>query len=249
MPKLLNTYITAGDPSLKITEQLIYALEKGGADIIELGVPFSDPLADGPVIQASHQRALKQNVSLKDVLVLVKTVRTKVKIPIYLMLSANLVYHFGRQEFYAAAHKAGVSGVILPDLIPDETSFLAGIDRQGVSQVFLVSPTSTEERIKKIAEASSGFIYLVSSVGITGKRREISSATADQVRSIRQYSSLPILIGFGISNPEQAAEVAKIADGIIIGSAIVDMIAKSPKTAVKKVRDFVAKVRRRITVN
>jgi tryptophan synthase alpha chain len=251
MTKLLTTYITAGDPNLKATEKLILALEKSGADLVEIGVPFSDPIADGPVIQASHQRALK--TTLTDVLVMVKNLRPKVKIPLYLMLAANLVFHYGTQKFYADAKKAGVNGVIIPDLTPDEKQFFqsenAPIDRHGLNQVFLVAPTSTEERIKMISQASSGFIYLVSSVGITGKRKEISPQTAEQVKTIRKYSKLPIQIGFGITTPDQAAEVAQIADGIIIGSANVDMIAKSPKTCVKKVGDFIAKVRRRISVS
>ena len=255
MPKLITIYLTAGDPDLKTTEQLVVAIEKAGADIIEIGVPFSDPIADGPVIQASHQRALKPSkirphgVSLDDVMAMVKKLRPKVKIPLYLMLGINLVYHYGLQKFYDDAKAAGVNGVIVPDFTPDEKALFAGIEKHGISQVFLVAPTSTEERIRMIAENSSGFIYLVSSVGITGKRKEISPETLEQVKIIRKYSKLPIQIGFGISTPEQAADISKIADGIIIGSAVVEMIARSPKACVKKVADFVSKVRRRISVS
>jgi tryptophan synthase alpha chain len=232
--KALITYITAGDPNLATTERLIYELEKAGADIIELGIPFSDPLADGPVIQASHQRALKKNVSLADVFKLVKKVRKKTQIPIAFMLSYNLAAQYGPKKFHEDMEKYGVDESIVPDLPPDEASYKG---------VYLVAPTSTDERIRLAAEKSSGFIYLISVTGITGKREKIEEDLKGLVSRIRKYSKLPVAVGFGISKPTQAAQVAKIADGVIVGSAIVDLIAKKNLKAVSK---FVSSLRRAI---
>ena len=215
--KALITFITAGDPSLAATEKLIYQLEESGADIIELGIPFSDPLADGPVIQASHHRALKKGVSLADVFKLVAKVRKKTQVPICFMLSYNLVLKYGVGEFYKEAARVGVDGAIIPDLPPEESR---------VANIYLVAPTSTEKRIKLAARKSSGFIYLISVTGITGKRDKLAENLKPLIRKIRKYSKLPVAVGFGISKPAQAAAVAKIADGVIVGSAIVDLIAK-----------------------
>jgi tryptophan synthase alpha chain len=232
--KALITYITAGDPNLATTEKLIYQLEKAGADIIELGIPFSDPLADGPVIQASHQRALKKNVSLADVFKLVGKVRKKTQIPIAFMLAYNLAAQYGPKKFHEDMEKFGVDESIVPDLPPNEASYKG---------VYFVAPTSTDEGIKKVAEMSTGFIYLISVAGITGKRDKIDEDLKSIVSRIRKYSKLPIAVGFGISKPAQAAQVAKIADGVIVGSAIVDLIAKRKLSAVSK---FVASLRRAI---
>ena len=246
--KALITFITAGDPSLSATEKLVYDLEKGGADIIELGIPFSDPLADGPVIQASHQRALKNNVSLIDVFKLVSRVRKKTQIPICFMLSYNLILNYGTEKFYSDCEKYGVDGVIIPDLPPEESS----VDRRApclpagrstVDVIFLVSPTSTEERIKLIAGKSSGFIYLVSVAGITGKRQILAENLEDLVSRIKKYSKLPVAIGFGISTPAQAAQAANAADGVIVGSAIVDLIAKKKFKAIPR---FISSLRKAI---
>lgn len=239
--KALITFITAGDPSLSATEKLIYQLEKAGADVIELGIPFSDPLADGPVIQASHLRALKKNVSLADVLKLVSKVRKKTNIPICFMLSYNLVLKYGVERFYQKAAGAGVDGVIIPDLPPEESPVPSQLSP--LNTVFLVAPTSTDERIKFAAENSSGFIYLISVAGITGKRESLARDLKDLVARVRRYSKLPVAIGFGISKPAQAAEVSRIADGVIVGSAIVDLIARKKGKAVPK---FVSSLRRAI---
>jgi len=227
--KALITYITAGDPSLAATEKLVYQLEAAGADVVELGIPFSDPLADGPVIQASHKRALK--TKLADVFKLVKTVRKKTQIPICFMLSYNLVYQFGVEKFYLEAEKVGVDGVIIPDLPPEEASLDLALS---TSHIFLVAPTSTEKRMKLIAEKSSGFIYLISSTGITGKRANFADNLKDIVQKIKQFTNLPVMVGFGVSEPAQAKEISKITDGVIVGSAIVDLIAKKKMPAVIK---------------
>ncbi|MFH1684266.1 MAG: tryptophan synthase subunit alpha [Candidatus Margulisiibacteriota bacterium] len=236
--KALITFITAGDPNLSTTEKLIYDLEKAGADIIELGIPFSDPLADGPVIQASHQRALKKDVSLADVFKLVAKVRKKTKIPICFMLSYNLVLKYGVEKFYEQAGKVGVDGVIIPDLPPEELGVRSS--EFGVDTVFLLAPTSTDERMKLVAKKSSGFIYLISVTGITGKREQLAEDLKPLVTRVKAYTQLPIAVGFGISKPSQAAEVAKIADGVIVGSAIVELIAKKK---IKAVSRFVSSLR------
>lgn len=240
--KALITFITAGDPNLATTEKLIYQMEKAGADIIELGIPFSDPLADGPVIQAAHFRALKNNVTTKDVFQLVAKVRKKTKITICFMLSYNLVLHYGEEKFYKDAKKAGVDGMIIPDLPPEEDQRSKTKD-QGVDSIFLVAPTSTDERIKLITEKSSGFVYLVSVAGITGKRKSVADGLPQLIERVRHYSQLPIAVGFGIAKPAQAREVAKYADGVIVGSAIVDLIAKKK---IKQVAKFVASLRKAI---
>jgi tryptophan synthase alpha chain len=238
--KALIAFITAGDPSIGTTEKLVYDLEKSGADIIELGIPFSDPLADGPVIQASHQRALKKNISLSDVFKLVTRVRKKTQVPLCFMLSYNLVVKYGAEKFYADCERTGVDGVIIPDLTPEEAGDEGPLDgargKRGtrVDHVYLVAPTSTEERIKLAAGKASGFIYLVSVAGITGKRKALAGNLQELVSRVREYSKLPIAIGFGISTPAQAAEAVKVADGVIVGSAIVDLVAKRKFKAVAR---------------
>ena len=239
--KTLITFITAGDPSLSATENLVYSLEKSGADIIELGIPFSDPLADGPVIQASHQRALKKNVSLFDVFKLVFRVRKKTTIPICFMLSYNLILKYGVEKFYTECERVGVDGVIVPDLPPEESSIVHR--PSSINNIFLIAPTSTDERIKLVAERSRGFIYLISVAGITGKRQELAENLRGLVSRIKEYTKMPIAIGFGISTPAQAAEAAKIADGVIVGSAIVDLIGKGK---IKTVPRFVSSLRKAI---
>jgi len=239
--KALITFITAGDPSLSVTEKLVYDLEKAGADIIELGIPFSDPLADGPIIQASHQRALKKNTSLAEVFRLVAKVRKKTAIPLCFMLSYNLIVQYGEDKFYSECNKTGVDGVIVPDLPPEE-----GIRGKGqVARIAFVAPTSTEERVKLAAEKSSGFIYLVSVAGITGVRKKMESSIGGLVDRVRKFTKLPIAVGFGISTPAQAKEVAKQADGVIVGSAIVDLIAHQK---FKAVANLVSALRRAIDV-
>lgn len=239
--KALITFVTAGDPSLSATEKLIAQLEKAGADIIELGVPFSDPLADGPVIQASHLRALKKNVSLADVFKLVARIRKKTQIPICFMLSYNLVLKYGTDKFYQQAAKVGVDGVIVPDLPPEESPVASQLSP--VNTIFLVAPTSTDGRIKLAAESASGFLYLISITGITGKREKLAEDLQQLVARVRKHSQIPVAIGFGISKPAHAAQVARIADGVIVGSAIVDLIAKKK---IKAVSRFVSSLRKAI---
>jgi tryptophan synthase alpha chain len=242
--KALITYITAGDPSLFVTEQLIYGLEKAGADIIELGIPFSDPLADGPVIQASHQRALKKNTALADVFKLVGKVRKKTSIPICFMLAYNLVAKYGEEKFYQDCERFGVDGVVIPDLPPEESRVTSHGSR--VDNIAFVAPTSNEARIKLATEKASGFIYLISVAGITGKHSTLAGNLEQVIGKIRKETRLPIAIGFGISAPAQAAAMARISDGVIVGSAIVDLIAKKKFKAVSK---LVASLRKAIDLS
>lgn len=233
--KTLIAYVTAGDPSLAATEKLVLEMEKAGADIVELGIPFSDPLADGPVIQASHQRAMKHNVSLSDALKLVAKLRKKTNLPLCFMLSYNLILKYGRDKFYADCQKAGVDGAIVPDLPPEEEG------ARGIDQIFLLAPTSSDERIKIVAERASGFIYLVSVAGVTGKKTALAGNLPELISKIRVLSKLSIAVGFGISTPQQAREVAQLSDGVIVGSALVDLIARKKFKAVSK---LVAALRR-----
>lgn len=222
--KALIAFITAGDPSLARTEKLVLAIEKAGADIIELGIPFSDPLADGPVIQAAHLRALKRKVFLSQVFKLVGKMRKKTQIPFCFMLSYNLLVQYGEEQFYADCEKYGVDGVIVPDLPPEELG-VRGREFE-VDNIFLVAPTSSDERIKLAVEHSSGFVYLISTTGITGQRSRLADELPALVSSVKRFTNLPVAVGFGISTPAQAAEAAKYADGVIVGSAIVALIGE-----------------------
>jgi tryptophan synthase alpha chain len=228
--KALIAFITAGDPDLAATEKLIYILAASGADIIELGVPFSDSIADGPTIQSSYQRALRKNVDLKSILGLVKKVKTLKKlkrrkvVPIILMGSYNLFYKYGINKFAAEAAAAGVDGLIVPDLPPEDSRLLQSACKKcKMDTIFLVSPVSSPQRIKLAAKSSTGFIYLISLTGITGERRQLPKTLKDSVQRLRRITKKPIAVGFGISTPEQARSVAKLADGVIVGSAIVKL--------------------------
>ena len=237
--KALIPYIMAGDPSLEATRGFIMDLEKSGADIIELGVPFSDPLADGPTIQRAAERSLESGTTLKKVIALVKEVRQHSEIPLILMTYYNPVFKFGIESFIKQAVSAGVDGVIIPDLIPDEADdFTRAAKRHKLDTIFLLAPTSTRERINKVVKASTGFIYFVSITGITGSKLSVGKSMTGTLNSIKRATKKPVAVGFGISNPQEASTVAKLADGVIIGSAIVKLTArgKSIKTFVKNIR-------------
>ena len=223
--KALIAYIMAGDPTLKRTEEFVLTLEQAGADIIELGVPFSDPIADGPVIQRAGQRALKEKTSLRDILKLVSNLRFKTEIPLVLMTYTNPVLKFGINGFVREAVSSGLDGVILPDLPPEEGEPLITLaEKNGLDVILLAAPTTPRERLAKIVRRTQGFIYYVSITGITGASlrglREIKS----RIRGIRRLTAKPIAVGFGISTPEQAASLSEVADGIVVGSAIVKLI-------------------------
>jgi tryptophan synthase alpha chain len=224
--KALIAYLMAGDPGLAETEQLVVALEQAGADIIELGVPFSDPIADGPVIQQAAERALKSGTSLRKILDSVKSLRQRTEIPIVLMLYYNSIHAMGCEQFCKAAGAAGVDGLIVPDMPPDEAGPLKGpADAAGLPLIFLLAPTSTTDRRKLVAKESHGFVYYVSLTGITGAKLSNVGDVQDNVKKLRKVSTSPVAVGFGVATPEDAARVSKIADGVIVGSAIVKRIA------------------------
>lgn len=233
--KALIPYIMAGDPDLEATKRLIIEIEKSGADIIELGVPFSDPLADGPTIQRAAIRALANKVSLRQVISLVRGARRETQVPIILMLYYNLILKYGEEKFVKDAVSAGVDGVIIPDLPPDEAAGLIASAREyGLDTVFLLAPTSDADRIRLVSGAAEGFIYYVSLTGVTGARRELDSGIEASVRKIKRAAKKPVCVGFGISNAEQAAKVAAWADGVIVGSALVGVMEKAGADAVVK---------------
>ncbi len=225
--KAFIPYIMAGDPNMARTRELVRILEECGADIIELGVPFSDPLADGPTIQKAAQRSLAEGVTLGGVIRLVEDLRTvATQVPIVLMTYYNLIFRYGEERFARDAAAAGVDGMIVPDLPPDEAANLLGFSRKaGLDLIFLLAPTSTRERIRKVSKASSGFIYYVSITGITGARLSMDSSIQSHIAMIRAATDKPVAVGFGISTPEEAAAVSRFADGVIVGSAIVRRVA------------------------
>jgi tryptophan synthase alpha chain len=224
----LIAYLTAGDPTPEATPGLVAALERGGADLIELGVPFSDPIADGPVIQRGADRALKAGTSVAKVLDIAKRIRAASEIPLLLFTYLNPVLRYGLENLARDAKAAGIDGCLLTDVSVEEAEvYVNAMRAAGLDTVFLAAPTSTPERLKLVAKYSSGFIYLVSRTGVTGERAEISTMLQPLIDATRAISALPLAAGFGISTPEQAGAVAKIADGVVVGSAIVRLIEQN----------------------
>jgi tryptophan synthase alpha chain len=221
-------FLTAGDPDLETTAKAIRLLDQSGADLIELGVPYSDPLADGPVIQAAATRALQKGVTLEDVLSLVKSAQTEIKAPIILFTYYNPIFYRGIEVFLSQIAQAGVKGLVVPDLPLEEAeSLLKPASEMGIEVTLLVAPTSPPERIKAIAQQSQGFIYLVSVTGVTGMRSQVATRVEDLLKSLRQTTDKPIGVGFGISEPKHALQVKKWgADAVIVGSAIVKRLAQ-----------------------
>lgn len=224
--KALIAYIMAGDPSLQDTEQLVLGLERSGADVIELGVPFSDPIADGPVIQQAAERALRSGTSLRRILTMVAGLRRQTQIPLVLMTYYNTIHAYGEQGFCRDAAQAGVDGLIVPDMPMEESGPLKDrAEEAGLDLIFLLAPTSTPARRAAVAKASKGFIYYVSLTGITGAKLTDLGNVEDNVKRIRKVTRVPISVGFGVATPEDAARIAAVADGVIVGSAIIKQIA------------------------
>lgn len=218
-------FLTAGDPSVEDTPKFIVALAEAGADVIELGIPYSDPLADGPSIQASSQRALERGVTPPRVLDMVREARHHTDVPIVVMTSYNLVLRYDLEKFARVAADVGVDGAILTDLPPEEAApWKREADAHGLATIFLVAPTSTPERIRLIAQSTTGFVYCVSRTGVTGARQELPPELKDTLAQIRQNTDKPLCVGFGISTPAHVAQVVGIADGAVIGSALVDFL-------------------------
>ena len=225
---VLVAYLTAGDPAPEATPGLVAALERGGADLIELGVPFSDPIADGPVIQRGSDRALKAGTTVAKVLSVAKTIRETSQIPLLLFTYLNPVLRYGLANLARDAKTAGIDGCLLTDVSVEEAEvYVNAMRAAGLDTVFLAAPTSTPERLKLVAKYSSGFIYLVSRTGVTGERADIADTLQPLIDSTRAISSLPVAAGFGISTPQQAGAVSKIADGVVVGSAIVRLIEEN----------------------
>ena len=230
--KAFIAYLTAGDPSLAQTPDLVLALERGGADLIELGVPFSDPIADGPVIQRASDRALKAGATLPKLLETVREIRKRSQIPLLLFSYLNPLLRYGLDKLAKDAAAAGIDGVLLTDLSVEEAdNMVSRLRSQALDTVFLAAPTSSERRLQLVAEHSSGFIYLVSRTGVTGEQQTLSGAAAPLAEKMRRLTTLPIALGFGVSTPAQVAEVAKLADGVVVGSAIVKFIEANGNAA------------------
>jgi tryptophan synthase alpha chain len=224
----LIAYITAGDPSIEATPELVAALERGGADVIELGVPFSDPIADGPVIQRASERALRAGASLAKVLGVAREIRKRSEIPLLLFTYLNPVLRYGVEPLARDAAAAGIDGVLLTDLSVEEADQPVRLLRaHGLDTVFLAAPTSTPERIRKIAGYSSGFVYLVSLTGVTGTRDSLSASVKPLVESMREITDLPIAVGFGISRPEHVAALRDTVDAVVVGSAFVRVVEEN----------------------
>ena len=223
--KGLVVYLTAGDPSLDATGELLAAIGRAGADVIELGVPFSDPLADGPVIQRASERALKAGATLRKILERLPRWREAVQAPLLLFSYYNPVLQLGLESFAREAARAGAAGSLIVDMAPEEAEpYIAAMRAQNLDTIFLASPTSPDERLERAAALSTGFLYLISRTGTTGERNEISSSLRPLVERARKFTSLPLAVGFGISNPAQVREVTALADAAVVGSAIVHAI-------------------------
>ena len=237
--KAFIPFVTCGDPNLDTTKEIVLAMAKTGADLIELGIPFSDPTAEGPVIQEANIRALSVGTTTDKIFDLVRDIRTEIDTPMVFMTYANVVFSYGAEKFISTCQNIGIDGLILPDLpFEEKEEFLDLCHQYDVDLVSLIAPTSAN-RIAMIAKEAEGFIYLVSSLGVTGTRSEIKTDLASIVEVIRENTDTPVAIGFGISTPEQAAKMAGIADGAIVGSAIVKLIAKHGTEAAPVVADYV----------
>jgi tryptophan synthase alpha chain len=228
--KAFGAFVTAGDPSLERTVEVALQLEEGGADVLELGVPFSDPLADGPVIQRASERALRGGTTLAHVLDAVRRIRERSELPLLLFTYVNPVLRFGLERAATAAREAGVDGVLLTDVPPEEAAGWIEIARRAdLDTVFLAAPTSPEPRLRRVAEASRGFVYAVSRTGVTGEKDALSAEAGPLVGRIKALTAEPVAVGFGISTPEQVAAAASVADGVVVGSALVRFLEEHPE--------------------
>lgn len=240
----LVAYITAGDPSLDATEQIVLAAAEAGADVIELGVPFSDPVADGPTIQRASERALRSGTTLAGVIDVVKRVRAKSDVPLILFSYYNPILQMGVEKFASVAAEAGADGALATDLTPEEAGeYRAAMQAHRLDTIFLAAPTSTDTRLAKIAEVSSGFLYLISRTGVTGERSALPEELPELARRVRRFTKLPLAVGFGISQPSHVSVLGGIADAAVVGSALVAEIEKSASA-----EDAAARVAARIRI-
>lgn len=237
--KAFIAFITCGDPDLETTAAAVLAAEENGADLIELGIPFSDPTAEGPVIQSANIRALSGGITTDKIFAFVKELRKTVHIPLVFMTYANVVFSYGTQRFLQACANIGIDGLILPDLpFEEKEEFLPACQKYGVDLISLIAPTS-KERIAMIAREAEGFLYIVSSLGVTGTRKEIKTDLDSILKAVRENTKLPCAIGFGISTPEQARQMSVLSDGVIVGSAIMKIIAKYGKEAPPRIGTYI----------
>ncbi|MHB8171339.1 MAG: tryptophan synthase subunit alpha [Thermincolia bacterium] len=244
--KGLITYIAAGDPNTETTEKMVLAMEEAGADIVELGIPYSDPLADGPVIQEASQRALKGGITLKKIFQTVANVRQHSQVPLALMTYVNPILQYGVEAFVAKCEEVGVDGLIIPDLPQEETYLIRpALAGSSVALIPLLAPTSTEDRIREITREARGFVYCVSVIGVTGIRQEVSADIDGFISTIRKYTDKPLGLGFGISTPEQAKAMARLSDAVIVGSAIVKIIGEkgASEEGIEAVKVFTAQLK------
>lgn len=247
--KAFIPFISAGDHGIETTERYIRVMVKAGADMVEIGIPFSDPTAEGPVIQEASTRALATGVKINDIFDMVRRLRTgddAVTIPLVFMTYLNPIYVFGREKFFILCEEVGISGVIVPDMPFEEKGELASIaNKHGVEVVSLIAPTS-ENRIEMIAKEAEGFIYCVSSLGVTGMRSEIKTDIKSIVETVRKYTDIPVAVGFGISTPAQAEAMARVSDGAIVGSAIVKIVAEHGENADQALFDYVQSMKQAV---
>jgi len=244
--KAFIAFITGGDPNIQTTEKLILAMARSGVDIIEIGIPFSDPVAEGVVIQEADKRSLENGCTVDKLFEMVKRVREKVQIPLLFMSYINPIFVYGTERFMEQCSLCGIDGVIVPDLPFEEKDELAAdCEKFGITQISMIAPTSAE-RIRTIAEKARGFIYCVSSLGVTGVRSELKTDIIGIIKQIKTFTNTPCAIGFGVSTPKQAKEMAMISNGVIIGSAIVKIIAEHGENCIEPVKEFVKSVKKNL---
>lgn len=245
--KAFIPFITAGDPDLDTTKELILAMQEAGADLIEIGIAFSDPVAEGPVIQEADDRALAAGTTTDKIFDMVASLQDQIHIPLVFMTYINPIYVYGTEKFAGKMNECGVAGVIVPDVPFEEKQEIDGIFKaHGLTVISMIAPTSSE-RVQMIAREAEGFVYCVSSLGVTGVRTEISTGIAGLIKQVKEVRDIPCAIGFGISTPVQAREMAKISDGAIVGSAIVRMVAEHGRDSVPYVRDYVASMKKAVS--
>ncbi len=244
--KALITFVTGGDPNLQITEQLLYAMEEAGADLIEIGIPFSDPVAEGEVIQAANVRALKEGTTTDQLFDMLNCAKEKLTVPIVFLTYMNPIYSYGTMRFMKKCKECGVAGIIIPDVPYEERSEVEDLMKEyGIERISMIAPTS-RERISMIAKEAEGFLYCVSSLGVTGVRTRITTNLQDMIATAKEVSEIPCAIGFGISTPEQAKSMARISDGVIVGSAIVRIIGLYKENCIPYVYDYVHSLKQAI---
>lgn len=248
--KALVSFITAGDPDLETSRSLVLALEEAGCDLIELGVPFSDPQADGPVIQSAGQRALKAGTTLSKVLEMARSLKGEVKVPLVLMGYYNPIISYGEERFARDAAEAGIAGVIVPDLPFDEgEDFYRILDREGIDGILMVTPNTVEERLIETGRRARGFVYCVSLLGITGQESGLYNEMDKYIERVRKHVKIPLALGFGIDGPEKASQVSPLVDGVVVGSAIVQLVGnygQDRNRLLKEVKTFVSNIKQAV---